>query len=141
MGAQGSMSGSMGSTNAGGAMGAEASGNMNAGGGMGSTMSGNMNAGGAMGSTMASSAPPCTPAVGASTAGGMSGTGPGMNQPTVTASANGLMMCSSGTGTLVVSNAPIPDSPSNRAQHGGPESRSGKMTAPRPGPVSRSRRR
>jgi hypothetical protein len=52
----GSMSGSMGSTNAGGAMGAQMGSSMNAGGTMGANMSGNMNAGGAMGMAMAGGA-------------------------------------------------------------------------------------
>lgn len=87
------------------------------------------------------SAPACLPPVGAAASGGMSGTGPSITPPTMTASANGLIMCTSGSGTVVVSNAPIPDSPENRARTGGPESRAGKMTAPRPGVTTRARRR
>ena len=88
--------------------------------------------------SMMNSAPPCTPAPAAMASGGMSGTGGASTSATVTASAGGVLMCTSGMGKIVVSNAPIPDSPDTRARTGGPESRGGKMTAPRPGPVRKT---
>ena len=94
-----------------------------AGGAMGASMSGNAAAGGSMGSSMS----------GAANAGGAIGASMSMNS-------NGTMSCMSDMGRVVVSNAPIPDSPSTRARTGGPDSMGGKMTAPRPGPVQKSTR-
>ena len=79
---------------------------------MSNTGSTNMSAQGAM----MNSAPPCTPAPAAMASGGMSGTGGASTSATMTASANGLLMCSSGTDRIVISNAPIPDTPENRAR-------------------------
>ena len=95
-----------------------------AGGAMGASASGTMNAGGAMGSSMSSAAE----------AGGSMGAGMSM-------SSNGTMSCMNDMGRIVVSNAPIPDSPTTRAMTGGPDSMGGKMTAPRPGPVQKTTRR
>ena len=125
MGSQGSMSGqgSMGMGQGGMNMQRCMTGGM-AGGAMGASMSGNANAGGAMGSSMS----------GAASAGGAMGSSMSMGS-------NGTMSCMNDMGRIVVSNAPIPDSPSTRAMTGGPDSMGGKMTAPRPGPVQKATRR
>jgi len=77
---------------------------------MGSTMGASSNAGGSMGATMSGNA-----------------------------NAGGEMSVGARADVQVVANAPIPDTPENRAKYGQPESASGKRTMGE-GPVAQARK-